>query len=237
MKYNILLVEDNVAITKSIILTLENEQFHVIPCYDGKSAYEKIATFNYDLVLLDLVLPDANGEEILQMIRKKSTVPVIIISMKSSDIEKAINLGLGADDFLTKPFSMIELVARVKAAIRRTKYFESPSQAYIYRFDAFEMDLHNFTLKRNNELVTLTNKEFEILKTLVVGHFKVFSKKDLYRHVWNDVEYENDNVINVHVNRLRAKLGDNNDHPNIVKTVWGFGYKIGVEVSQIEKIS
>lgn len=234
MKYNILLIEDNQAIAQSIMATLDEEQFQVIACYNGQSARQKIEQFSFDLVLLDLILPDANGEDLLQLIRKRSTAPVIIISMKSSDIEKAISLGLGADDFLTKPFSMIELVARVKAALRRTRYFESTSQTFIYEFDDYLLDLNNFSVTKNQEILPLTSKEFEILKILVVGHEKVFSKKELYHLIWNNLEQENDNVINVHMNRLRAKLNDDQIHPKIIKTIWGFGYKIGVKVNPIK---
>ncbi len=235
MKYNILLIEDNLSICKSIITTLENDQFNVVMANDGKTAHEKFDTMPYDLILLDLILPDANGEDLLQAFRRKSNVPVIIISMKSSDIEKAINLGLGADDFLTKPFSMLELTARVKAVIRRTKYFEASKKSDSYTFEDYELNLSNYTLTKNKSLIYLTNKEFEILKTLVVGFNRVYSKRDLYRLVWNEEGSENDNVINVHINRLRTKICDNLEYPRLVKTVWGFGYKIGVEVTKVHQ--
>jgi len=230
MKYNILLIEDNIAICKSIVTTLENDQFHIVVANDGKAAFEMFERMPYDLILLDLILPDSNGEDLLRVFRKKSDVPVIIISMKSSDIEKAIHLGLGADDFLTKPFSMLELTARVKAVLRRARYFESNNKSNVYYFDEFEMNLINFTIIKNGEHIYLTNKEFEILKTLVMGAGRVYSKRDLYRLVWNEDGSENDNVINVHINRIRTKIGDNLDHPRVVKTIWGFGYCIGVEV-------
>jgi len=233
MKYNILLIEDNLSIANSIVESLENDQFNVIAATTGASAYDKYDLMIYDLILLDLMLPDANGEDLLQAFRKKGNTPVIIISMKSSDIEKAINLGLGADDFLTKPFSMLELVARIKAVIRRTKYFEATKRNDIYQFDDYYLNLNNYTLTKNNEVIHLTNKEFEILKTLVVGSNKVYSKKDLYRLVWNEEGEKSDNVINVHINRLRTKIGDNLDHPLFIKTIWGFGYKIGVDVVKI----
>lgn len=233
MKYNLLLIEDNLSICKSIISTLESDQFNVIMANDGKTAFEKFEKMPYDLILLDLILPDINGEELLQAFRKKSDVPVIIISMKSSDIEKAINLGLGADDFLTKPFSMLELIARVKAVIRRTKTSQAIQKSDLYVFEDYKLNLYNYTLNKGNELIHLTNKEYEILKTLVIGSSKVYSKSELYRLVWNEEGTENDNVINVHINRLRAKIGDNLDYPRIVKTIWGFGYKLGVEVTKV----
>jgi two-component system, OmpR family, response regulator VicR len=233
MKYSILLIEDNLAICKSIMTTLENDQFSVEIANNGATAIEKFKRMTHDLILLDLILPDANGEDLLQTFRRKSNVPIIIISMKSKDIEKAINLGLGADDFLTKPFSMLELTARAKAVIRRSKYFESSTQSDVYRFEDYELNLSNYTLKRANKTIYITNKEFDILKTLVIGYDRVFSKRDLYRLVWKEEGYENDNVINVHINHLRAKIGDNLEYPRLVKTVWGFGYKIGVEVKKV----
>lgn len=232
MKYNLLLIEDNLSICKSIMKTLENDQFNVIMANDGKTALEKFDIMPYDLILLDLILPDINGEELLQAFRKKSNVPVIIISMKSSDIEKAINLGLGADDFLSKPFSMLELIARIKAVIRRAKNQEITLKNNFYTFEDYQLNLYKYTLTKENVPIYLTSKEFEILKTLVVNSTRVYSKKDLYRLVWNEEGTENDNVINVHINRLRAKIGDNHDHPKIVKTIWGFGYKLGVEVTK-----
>lgn len=153
--------------------------------------------------------------------------------MKSSDVEKAINLGLGADDYLTKPFSMLELIARVKAVIRRAKSSQAIKKCDVFVFEDYKLNLYNYTLIKGNELINLTNKEYEILKTLVVGSSKVYSKSDLYRLVWNEEGSKNDNVINVHINRLRTKIGDSLDHPRIVKTVWGFGYKLGVEVTKV----
>jgi two-component system response regulator VicR len=234
MEYNILLIEDNLAICKSIVTTLSTEQFNIEVANDGKTAFEKFDLKVYDLILLDLILPDINGEDLLQSFRKKSNVPVIIISMKSSDIEKAINLGLGADDFLTKPFSMLELTARVKAVIRRTRYFEALKRSDVYKFSDYILNLKDFTVSKDNVPIFLTNKEFEILKTLVIGNEKVFTKKDLYRLVWNEDGTDIDNVINVYINRLRTKINDDSKHPMIIKTVWGFGYKIGVDVIKID---
>jgi DNA-binding response OmpR family regulator len=231
MKSNILLIEDNLSICAAIVETLENEQFHVSVANTGEKAHELFNTMKHDLILLDLMLPDISGEDLLQAFRRKSNVPVIIISMKSSDIEKAINLGLGADDFLTKPFSMLELTARVKAVIRRSKYFEIKKDSSLYTFGDYKINLNTYMVTKNNKPIFLTNKEYEILKTLVVGHQRVFSKNDLYRIVWNEEGSENDNVLNVHINRIRLKIEDDPNHPIIIKTIWGFGYKLGVEVN------
>lgn len=233
MGYRILMIEDNQSIAESVKQKLEEEQFQVTLVFNGRDALLEFSKFQFDLVLLDLYLPELSGEEVLQNIRRKSNVPVIIISMKSSDVEKAINLGLGADDFLTKPFSMLELLARVKAVIRRTKYVEASIEQDVYEFGDIVMNLNDFSVKRNNEHIFLTTKEFEILKLLILNSNKVFSKTDIFRMVWHEDDLRNDNVINVHVKNLREKIEQEKDIHAYIITVWGFGYKIGKEVRKI----
>ena len=230
MGYKILVVEDNQSIAETIKQKLEEENFHVTISLNGKDAITEFSKFKFDLVLLDLYLPELNGEEVLRQIRRRSNVAVIIISMKSSDVEKAINLGLGADDFLTKPFSMLELLARVKAVLRRTKHEEASNEQVIYEFGDIIMNLNDFSLVKNGEPIYLTTKEFEILKLLILNPNKVFSKADIFRMVWHEDDLRNDNVINVHMRNLREKIESDHKIYSYIKTVWGFGYKIGKEV-------
>jgi len=181
----------------------------------------------YDAVLLDLMLPKISGENVLKHIRSKGDVPVIIISTKDTDVEKAINLGLGADDYLSKPFSMLELIARVKAVLRRSKKSQEVPVKQKYVISNLEVNMVNYEVKKNNQLIELTLKEFEILKLLITHPDQTFSKQQMYRSIWGEEYYYNDNVINVHIRRLREKIEDDPSKPKIVLTMWGFGYKLG----------
>jgi two-component system response regulator VicR len=232
-KQKVLVVEDNVLISKSIESKLKDEMYDVKAIYNGKEAIEQFDKIKYDVVLLDLMLPVVSGETVLKHIRSKSDVPVIIISTKDSDVEKAINLGLGADDYLSKPFSMIELVARVKAVLRRSQKTSEKSNQQKFVFGNVEINLNNYEVKKNGELIELTLKEFEILKLLITHPNQTFSKQLMYRSVWQEEYYSNDNVINVHIRRLREKIEDDPSNPKIILTMWGFGYKLG-ETEQTE---
>jgi two-component system response regulator VicR len=227
MSKKILIVEDNILISKSIESKLKEEMFDVKVVFNGEEAINQFNQMKYDVVLLDLMLPVKSGEEVLKHIRSKGDVPVIIISVKDSDVEKAINLGLGADDYLAKPFSMLELVARVKAVLRRSqKTNEVPIQQK-YAIGNIEVNMVNYEVKKNGTSVDLTLKEFEILKLLLTHPDQTFSKQQMYRTIWGEEYYFNDNVINVHIRRLREKIEDEPSSPKIVMTMWGFGYKLG----------
>ena len=227
MAQKILIVEDNVLISRSIESKLKEEMFEVKTTFDGEEAIKQFDMITYDVVLLDLMLPKVSGENVLKYIRSKSDVPVIIISTKDTDVEKAINLGLGADDYLSKPFSMLELIARVKAVLRRAHKTENKEVKSIFKIGDLEVNLQSFEVKKNNQLVDLTLKEFEILKLLFTHPDQTFSKQQMYRTVWGEEYYYNDNVINVHIRRLREKIEEDPSNPKIVITMWGFGYKLG----------
>jgi len=229
MGQRILLVEDNVIISRSLEKKLKEEMFEVKPVFNGEDAIKQFDMMPYDVVLLDLMLPILNGDEVLKHIRSKGDVPVIIISTKDSDVEKAINLGLGADDYLAKPFSMLELVARVKAVLRRSQKTAEKALKSNYKIFDVEINLNNYLVTKKEQTVDLTLKEFEILKLLVTHPDQTFSKQLMYRTIWGEEYYFNDNVINVHIRRLREKIEDDPSDPMIVKTMWGFGYKLGSE--------
>lgn len=235
MGQKILIVEDNKLISRSLERKLKEEFFDVKAVFDGVEALKEFDKIEYDLILLDLILPLKKGSEVLVAMRQKSDVPVIIISTKDSDVEKAINLGLGADDYLAKPFSMLELVARVKAVLRRTQNITEKSSKQIHKVFDLEINLSNYIVKKNNESVDLTLKEFEILKLLVTHPGQTFSKQLMYRSIWEEEYYYNDNVINVHIRRLREKIEDNPSKPKVIITLWGFGYKLGVENKEVSK--
>lgn len=228
MKQKILIVEDNVLISRSIETKLKEEMFDVKAVFNGEEAITEFNSKSYDAVLLDLMLPIKSGDEVLRHIRSKSDVPVIIISTKDTDVEKAVNLGLGADDYLSKPFSMLELVARVKAVLRRSVKTQQEKDVKQKLFVGnLEINLSNYEVKKSDKLVELTLKEFEILKLLVTHPDQTFSKQQMYRAVWGEEYYYNDNVINVHIRRLREKIEDDPSNPKLVMTMWGFGYKLG----------
>jgi DNA-binding response OmpR family regulator len=168
--------------------------------------------------------------DLLQQVRQKSWVPVIIASAKNGDVDKALGLGFGADDYLAKPFSLIELSARVKAAIRRSKLTWQPDALVedksVRLFDLV-IDTDNFSVSKNGQAIKLTAKEFAILRLLATHPKRVFTKAQLYERIWNEEYYGDENVINVHMRRLREKIEDDPSAPRYIKTLWGIGYKLG----------
>jgi len=230
MQKSILLVEDDMEISQLIMNSLEQENFKVFPVFDGEEALALFDEKKPDLLLLDLMLPQMSGMEVLKRIREKSMLPVLIISAKGSDLEKALGLGFGADDYISKPFSMIELTARVHAAIRRaTQYLppEKNSNPNFLRYKDFTLDLHSFTAQVRGKTVQLTSKEFNILKLFMTNQSRVFTKEQIYHFIWEDDYYGNENVINVHIRRLREKIEENPSNPQYIRTIWGIGYKLG----------
>lgn len=236
----ILLIEDDEAISEMVRSYLIKESYEVETAFDGEAA-EMIfrSSSAFDLILLDLMLPKRSGTEILQTIRATSLVPVLIMSAKDSDVDKALGLGFGADDYITKPFSMIELAARVKAAIRRAGYASLSSRSNVpapdqqeqrVTFHGLTVDLDNFSAQKNGEEVKLTAKEFHILKLFITHPGRVFTKAQIYGMVWADDYYGDENVINVHMRRLREKIEDDPSRPEFIKTLWGIGYKLGEAV-------
>ena len=225
----ILLVEDDIETSDMLKDFLITENFEVVTAYDGKSACKKFLEDKYSLVLLDIMIPGINGIEVMKIIRKSSTVPNIIISAKDSDSDKTLGLGLGADDYITKPFSVIEVLARIKANIRRnTQYIPNiPNKENILKKGNLTIDTDTYSVLKNGKKIELTVKEFEILKMLIQNPQKVYTKNQIYSSVWNDVYIGDENAVNVHISRLRGKIEDNPRDPKYIVTVWGIGYKLG----------
>lgn len=225
----ILLVEDDTEISGMLSDYLLSENFEVVAAYDGKEACEKFAKDTYDLVLLDLMIPKVSGMDVLQNIRKSSTVPIIIVSAKDTDVDKTLGLGLGADDYITKPFSVTEVLARIKANIRRTMQYDTvqTDEPYIIEMCGLSMNLHDYTVLKKNVPIELTAKEFQILKLLMQNPKRVYTKEQIYFLIWNDAYLGDENAVNVHISRLRNKIEDDPHKPQIVLTVWGIGYKLG----------
>ena len=225
----ILLVEDDIEISTMLKNFLITENFEVITALDGESACEKFFSDNFSLVLLDLMIPKMNGIEVMSKIREHNTVPIIIISAKDTDSDKTLGLGLGADDYITKPFSVTEVLARIKANIRRsTQYAMGTSmEQLVITQGVLSMNLNDYSVKKNGKEIELTAKEFEILKLLLQNPKKVYTKEQIYSLVWNDAYLGDENAVNVHISRLRTKIEDNPRDPQYIITVWGIGYKLG----------
>lgn len=240
-QHKILLVEDDAEISEMLKNYLTAENYDVACAFDGREACEMFDATPFDLVLLDLMIPKVNGMDVMQHIRKSSFVPVIILSAKDTETDKTLGLALGADDYITKPFSVVEVLARIKANIRRATQYGGTSAAVstvsasrrpvdaeeVFTAGELTMNLSDYTLTKSGKAVELTAKEFEILKLLMQNPKKVYTKEQLYSLVWNDAYLGDENAVNVHISRLRNKIEDDSRNPRYVLTVWGIGYKLG----------
>lgn len=229
MTKKILVVEDDKEISGLVKTHLEQENFTVLTAFDGEEALQLFSDNEIDLVLLDLMLPKMTGMEFLKKIRQTSFVPVLIISAKESETDKTLGLGFGADDYISKPFSVTELTARIQAAIRRaTQYIPEAEKLFsnIIRFKDLTLDTESFSAKLNGDNIQLTSKEFDILKLFMMNQSRVFTKEQIYELIWKDDYFGNENVINVHIRRLREKVEDDPSNPQYIQTIWGIGYKL-----------
>lgn len=227
MQKHILLVEDDELISEMVEKYLITEGFSVTSASNGEEALHKCLSTSFDLMILDIMMPRLDGLEVLKIIREKNALPILIMSAKDSDVDKAIGLGLGADDYIAKPFSMLELSARVKSAIRRATTYSSliDNMQDILIIGDLTIDIMNFSVMKNQQTVKLTSKEFAILKLFATNRQRVFTKQQIYQMIWNDEYYGDENIINVHIRRLREKIEDDPSNPQYIKTLWGIGYK------------
>ena len=213
--YNILVVDDDKEIVKAIEIYLGKENYKVYKAYDGEEALEQIKNNEIHLVILDIMMPKKDGLETLEDIRKDKNIPVIMLSAKSEDIDKINGLNIGADDYVTKPFNPIELIARVNALIRRYT-----------KFGAFE-ESSNKKLIISGGLIIDDELKKVIVKFLTENKGKVFSIEEIYTNVWNGECYAAENVIAVHIRHIREKIEINPKEPKYLKVLWGVGYKVG----------
>ena len=229
MNNKILIIEDDTAISEMVKNYLIKDGFLVTTAFDGEEGIVKYLNDDFDLIVLDLMMPKLDGMETMKLIRDKSSIPILIMSAKDSDVDKAIGLGLGADDYITKPFSMIEISARIKAGIRRATKYSSNQKTednVPIKMGDLTVDLDNFLVIKNSHHIQLTSKEFEILKLFINNPSRVFTKAQIYSFVWKEEYYGDENVINVHMRRLREKIEDDPSNPQYIKTLWGIGYKL-----------
>ena len=231
--YKILLVEDDAEISEMLKNYLETENYEVACALDGQQACTMFDDTRYDLVILDLMIPKVSGMGVMRHIRGKSFVPIIILSAKDSESDKTLGLGLGADDYITKPFSVVEVLARIKAALRRTMQYDSSAvetaaqESAVLTAGELAMNLNDYTVRKGEKSIELTAKEFEILKLFLQNPKRVYTKEQLYSLVWNDAYCGDENAVNVHISRLRNKIEEDPRNPRYVLTVWGIGYKLG----------
>ena len=230
MKENILVVDDEQSIADLIEVYLKSENYNVFKFYNGQDALNCIERENLDLAILDVMLPDESGFSICQQIREKHNFPVIMLTAKDEEIDKITGLTLGADDYITKPFQPLELVARVKAQLRRFKQYNMSEpvredHSIVFSGLVLNKDKHECIL--NERPLSLTPIEFSILWVLASNRGRVISSEELFQEVWGDKYFANsNNTVMVHIRHLREKMHDSAEHPKYIKTVWGVGYKI-----------
>ncbi|MCM1025353.1 MAG: VanR-ABDEGLN family response regulator transcription factor [Roseburia sp.] len=229
MEEKILIVEDEREIADLVALYLENEGFRVTKCYDGEEALAYIRKEKPDLAILDLMLPGISGLEICRKIRESYTYPVIMLTARGEETDKITGLTLGADDYMTKPFLPLELVARVKAQLRRYKRYNTAEEEReeVITVSGLVLNDRTHECHLNEKPLSLTPTEFSILRILCSRKGQVVSAEELFHLIWEDEYYtKNNNTITVHIRHLREKMGDSFENPKYIKTVWGCGYKI-----------
>ena len=230
MSVNILVVDDEQSIADLIEVYLKNEGFTIYKFYNGQDALRCVESEQLELAILDVMLPDIDGFTLCRKIRENHNFPVIMLTAKEEEVDKITGLTLGADDYITKPFRPLELIARVKAQLRRfTKYnsSEPKQEEHLITFSGLvlDMDTHECTL--NEKKLALTPTEFSILWVLCSNRGRVISSEVLFHEVWGDKYFTNsNNTVMVHIRHLREKMHDSAEHPKYIKTVWGVGYKI-----------
>lgn len=225
MANRVLVVDDEKLIVKGIKFSLEQDGMEVDAAYDGKQALEMARQNNYDIILLDVMLPELNGFEVCQMLREESDVPVIMLTAKGDDMDKILGLEYGADDYVTKPFNILEVKARIKAIIRRTKNkkAEEPAPRTLVSGE-MQIELDSRRVFISDKEVNLTAKEFDLLELLITNPNKVFNRENLLNMVWG-FDYPGDvRTVDVHVRRLREKIEENPSEPRYIHTKWGVGY-------------
>ena len=226
--YNkVLIADDNKQIVSILSEYCKKNNFTVSTVFDGEEALKEIEKNKFDIVLLDVMMPKKDGFDVCRETRKFSNVPIIMITARGEDYEKIMGLEIGADDYIVKPFSPGEIIARINAILRRIMPKNDQSEK-IFTFDNLEIDLNNFTVKVNDEIISLTKKEIEILWTLATNQNKVFTRENLLDLIWGFDYFGESRTVDTHIKRLRAKL-DNYEHKKWnIKTIWGIGYKFDI---------
>ncbi|BES63664.1 response regulator YycF [Gottschalkiaceae bacterium SANA] len=227
MAYKILVVEDELPIADILKFNLEREGYLVANAYDGEEALQMTFSEKPDLVLLDVMIPKKDGFQVLKEIRDRSQLPVLMVTAKEEEVDKVLGLELGADDYITKPFSIRELLARVKANLRRMgveEIQENPEDKKVLRFSDLEINLTKYEVKKRGQVIELTLREFELLQFLAAKPDQVFSREQLLEEVWGYEYYGDIRTVDVTVRRLRVKVEDDSSKPKFIYTKRGVGY-------------
>lgn len=226
--YNILVCDDDKEIVKAIEIYLTKENYNVLKAYNGEECLKVLRDNTIHLVILDIMMPIKDGIETIKEIREEKAIPVIMLSAKSEDEDKIKGLNLGADDYVTKPFNPLELIARVNSGIRRYTKLNTveTKKSNIYKSGELILDDGLKKVSVDGKDVKLTSTEFNILKFLIKNKGKVYSIDEIYQNVWGDDAYGVENVIAVHIRHIREKLEINPKEPKYLKVIWGIGYKI-----------
>jgi DNA-binding response OmpR family regulator len=227
MASELLLVEDDLAIADTLRLHLAQAGLRLQHAADGAQARAAMARGGWSAVLLDLMLPDADGLDLCRELRQRDpALPLIVLSARASETQRVLGLELGADDYLAKPFSMLELVARVRALLRRAERLATaPVDPGLLRFGPFQLDTVRRSLQRDRQPVPLTLREFDLLAFLLRHRGRAYSRGDLLQQVWGEGFDGYEHTVNSHINRLRAKIEDDPREPRRIVTVWGVGYR------------
>ena len=227
--YNILVVDDDKEIVNAIDIYLRKEGYKIFKAYNGEEAMQIVKQEEIHLIILDVMMPKKDGLETLEEIRKDKTIPVIMLSAKSEDYDKIEGLDLGADDYMTKPFNPLELIARVNSNIRRYTKFGAINEnlnGNVYKTGDLILDDETKKVISDGKEIKLTATEFKILKFLIKNKGKVFSIPQIYENVWNEDGYAAENIIAVHIRHIREKIEINPKEPKYLKVIWGIGYKV-----------
>lgn len=223
----LLIAEDEKGLNQVLVKRLEGEHYTVDACYDGEAALDYIRMTDYDAIILDIMMPKLDGISTMTKLREKYNVPVILLTAKSEDTDKILGLNVGADDYITKPFNPVEVLARVKSQLRRYLQLGGGTvQPKLLRIGGVELDDAAKTVTVDGAPASLTPREYDILRLLMQHPGTVFSPKEIYRTVWQEAPFGSDNAVAVHVRHIREKIEINPAEPRYLKVVWGKGYKM-----------
>ena len=226
--YNILVCDDDREIVDAIEIYLTQEGYHVLKAYDGMQAIQMLEREEIQLLIIDVMMPKLDGIRATLKIREKSSIPIIILSAKSEDVDKILGLNIGADDYVTKPFSPSELVARVDAVYRRVAQFTraaEPNFSEELRSGRFVLNLRNRSFTKDGNPVELTQVEFQIMEYFISNAGKALKRSEILKHVWGSGYVGEEKIVDVNIRRLRMKIEDEPSNPRHVVTVWGIGYR------------
>ena len=224
MDKKILIVEDEKPIAEIVKFNLEKEGYLTETAFDGEEALHKVAVFNPDLILLDLMLPKMDGFQVCRKIRESFSMPILMLTAKEEELDKVLGLEMGADDYITKPFGMRELLARIKAHLRRNEYNEGEKKDGVMSSGDLTIDFNKYEVKKEKEVIELTSREFELLRYLATQAELVFTREQLLKEVWGYEYYGDIRTVDVTIRRLREKIEDNSSSPKYIMTKRGVGY-------------